>query len=31
MANERHTDIKEFEVDSSTRQSVHSITKYQPF
>ena len=31
MANERHTDIKNFEVDSSTRQSVHSITKYQPF
>ena len=31
MANERHTDIKEFEIDSSTRQSVHSITKYQPF
>jgi len=31
MANERHTDFREWEQDSSTRQSVHSYTKYHPF
>ena len=31
MANERHTDVREWEVDSSTRQSVHPYTKYDPF
>lgn len=31
MANERHTDIRQWEVDSSTRQSVHPYTKYAPF
>ena len=31
MANERHTDFREWEIDSSTRQSVHSYTKYAPF
>ena len=31
MANERHTDVREWEIDSSTRQSVHPYTKYTPF
>ena len=31
MANERHTQQREWEVDSSTRQSVHPYTKYAPF
>ena len=31
MPNERHTDFREWEIDSSTRQSVHSYTKYAPF
>ena len=31
MANERHTDFRQWEIDSSTRQSVHSYTKYAPF
>ena len=31
MANERHNDAREWEVDSSTRQSVHPYTKYSPF
>ena len=31
MANERHTDFRNWETDSSTRQSVHSYTKYYPF
>ena len=31
MANERHTDFRGWEIDSSTRQSVHSYTKYAPF
>ena len=31
MANERHTDVRAWEIDSSTRQSVHPYTKYQPF
>ena len=31
MANERHTDVREWEVDSSTRQSVHPYNKYEPF
>ena len=31
MANERHTDARTWEVDSSTRQSVHPYTKYKPF
>ena len=31
MANERHTDFRNFEADSSTRQSVHPYTKYYPF
>ena len=31
MANERHTDFRTWEIDSSTRQSVHSYTKYFPF
>ena len=31
MANERHTDVREWEVDFSTRQSAHPYTKYTPF
>mgnify|MGYP003647360022 CR=1 FL=1 len=31
MANERHTDMRNWEVDSSTRQSMHPYTKYTPF
>jgi len=31
MANERHTDVRAWEVDSSTRQSVHPYNKYEPF
>ena len=31
MANERHTDVRGWEIDSSTRQSVHPYTKYKPF
>jgi len=31
MANIRHTDHSEWEVDPSTRQSVHAYTKYKPF
>ena len=31
MANERHTDARGWEVDASTRQSVHAYTKYHPF
>jgi len=31
MANERHTDFRNFETDSSTRQSAHPYTKYVPF
>ena len=31
MANERHTDFRQREQDSSTRQSVHAYTKYHPF
>lgn len=31
MANIRHTDHTEWEVDPSTRQSVHAYTKYTPF
>jgi len=31
MANERHNDVRGWEVDSSTRQSVHPYTKYSPF
>ena len=31
MANERHNDAREWEIDSSTRQSVHPYTKYSPF
>ena len=31
MANERHTDFRQWEIDSSTRQSVHAYTKYAPF
>ena len=31
MANERHTDQREWEIDFSTRQSVHAVTKYSPF
>ena len=31
MANERHTNVREWEIDSSTRQSVHPYTKYAPF
>ena len=31
MANERHTDYRGWEQDSSTRQSVHAYTKYHPF
>ena len=31
MANERHTDFRQWETDSSTRQSVHAYTKYAPF
>ena len=31
MANIMHTDYPEWEVDPSTRQSVHAYTKYKPF
>ena len=31
MANERHIDAREWEVDLSTRQAVHPYTKYTPF
>ena len=31
MPNERHTDVRAWEIDSSTRQSVHPYTKYSPF
>ena len=31
MANERHTDQREWDIDFSTRQSVHAVTKYSPF
>tara|TARA_R110000824_G_scaffold52667_5_gene145991 strand:+ start:343 stop:1293 length:951 start_codon:yes stop_codon:yes gene_type:complete len=31
MANISHTDYSEWEVDPSTRQSVHAYTKYKPF
>ena len=31
MANERHTDVRAWEIDSSTRQAVHPYTKYSPF
>ena len=31
MANERHTDVRAWEIDSSTRQSVHPYTKYSHF
>ena len=31
MANERHIDVRGWEIDSSTRQSVHPYTKYTPF
>ena len=31
MANERHTDARGWEIDSSTRGSVHPYTKYTPF
>ena len=31
MANERHNDAREWEVDLSTRQAVHPYTKYNPF
>ena len=31
MANERHTDVREWEVDYSTRQAAHPYTKYYPF
>ena len=31
MANERHTDQREWDIDYSTRQSVHAVTKYSPF
>ena len=31
MANERHNDARVWEIDSSTRQSVHPYTKYSPF
>ena len=31
MPNERHTDVRAWELDSSTRQSVHPYTKYKPF
>ena len=31
MANERHNDAREWEVDLSTRQAVHPYTKYSPF
>ena len=31
MANERHTDQREWDIDYSTRQSVHAVTKYNPF
>jgi len=28
MANERHTDYREWDIDSSTRQSVHPVNRY---
>lgn len=31
MANERHTDVRAWEIDASTRQAVHPYTKYTPF
>jgi len=31
MANERHTDARGWEIDFSTRQSVHPYTRYSPF
>jgi|TARA_R110000824_G_scaffold114622_13_gene265316 hypothetical protein len=31
MANERHTDQREWDIDFSTRQSIHAVTKYSPF
>ena len=31
MANERHTDFREWEIDFSTRQAAHPYTKYVPF
>jgi hypothetical protein len=31
MANERHTDARGWEIDFSTRQSVHPYTRYYPF
>ena len=31
MANERHTDVREWEIEASTRQAVHPYTKYHPF
>ena len=31
MANERHTDLRDWEIDFSTRQSAHPYTKYLPF
>ena len=31
MANEKHTDVRDWEVDASTRQSVQPFTKYTPF
>jgi len=31
MSNERHNNAREWEIDSSTRQSVHPYTKYSPF
>ena len=31
MANERHTDHREWEIDASTRTSGHPFTKYSPF
>ena len=31
MANERHTDVRGWEIDASTRQAVHPYTKYKPF
>ena len=30
MANERHTDAREWDIDFSTRQSAHPYTKYVP-
>ena len=31
MANERHVDHREWEIDASTRTSGHPFTKYSPF